>query len=228
MSFFSRIIRKLRKKKVRKAVTSGSLTSRFQTIYQERFWSGASASGPGSSLEQTTKIRARLPGLLEDLGVKILLDAPCGDFFWMKHVDLGFAHYIGGDIVPELIEDNENKYGSPKHRFEVVDLVASPLPDADLLLCRDVLVHLSYEDINKALKNLCDSNIKWLLTTHFPEHQNEDIPSGLWRPINLRDEPFSLPVPTELIDDTPSEGSFSHPDKTLGLWAVSDLREYIS
>ncbi len=228
MSFFSRIIRKLRKKQVRKAVTSGSLTSRFQTIYQERFWSGASASGPGSSLEQTTKIRARLPGLLQDLGVKILLDAPCGDFFWMKHVDLGAANYIGGDIVPEIIEDNQQKYGSPNRRFEVVDLVASPLPDADLLLCRDVLVHLSYEDINKALKNLCDSNIKWLLTTHFPEHQNEDNPSGLWRPINLRDEPFSLPVPTELIDDTPNEESFSHPDKTLGLWAVSDLREFIS
>ena len=228
MSFFSRIIRKLRKKQVRKAVTSGSLTSRFQTIYQERFWSGASASGPGSSLEQTTKIRARLPGLLQDLGVKILLDAPCGDFFWMKHVDLGAANYIGGDIVPEIIEDNQQKYGSPNRRFEVVDLVASPLPDADLLLCRDVLVHLSYEDINKALKNLCDSNIKWLLTTHFPEHQNEDNPSGLWRPINLRDKPFSLPVPTELIDDTPNEESFSHPDKTLGLWAVSDLREFIS
>ncbi len=227
MSLFASISRKQRKKKIRKAVTSGSLASRFQTIYQERFWSGASASGPGSTLEQTTKVRRRLPGLLLDLSVETLLDAPCGDFFWMKHVDLGSTNYIGGDIVPELIEDNRARFGSDKRRFEVVDLVASPLPDADLLLCRDVLVHLSYEDIKKALRNVCDSNIKWLLTTHFPEHENEDIPSGLWRPINLRAEPFSLPVPTELIDDTPSEENFSHPDKTLALWAVSDLREYL-
>ena len=228
MSLFARIGRKLRKKKVRKAVTSGSLASRFQTIYQERFWSGASASGPGSSLEQTEKIRRRLPGLLKELNVETMLDAPCGDFFWMKHVDLGDVNYVGGDIVPELIADNHRKFGSSKRRFEIVDLVVSPLPEADLLLCRDVLVHLSYEDINKALKNVCASKIKWLLTTHFPEHQNEDIPSGLWRPINLRTEPFSLPVPTELIDDTPSSEAFSHPDKTLALWAVSDLREYVN
>ena len=47
-----------------------------------------SKSGGSSTLSATAAIRAALPRLLSDLGVAVLIDAPCGDFNWMRHVDL--------------------------------------------------------------------------------------------------------------------------------------------
>jgi hypothetical protein len=35
-----------------------------------------------------------------------MLDAPCGDFNWMKEVDLSAVHYTGGDIVEPLVNSN--------------------------------------------------------------------------------------------------------------------------
>jgi hypothetical protein len=56
----------------------------FTNIYRSNHWGGAdSVSGGGSDLEQTSALRAALPGVLQRLGVRTLLDAPCGDFHWM-------------------------------------------------------------------------------------------------------------------------------------------------
>jgi hypothetical protein len=227
MSFFDSVFRKIHKKKAKKAVTSGSLTNRFQAIYRERFWSSESVSGPGSTMSQTETLRLALPGLLTSLGVKHLLDAPCGDFHWMQHVEFGSVHYTGGDIVPELVAENQENFGNSQREFKVLDLVKSPLPDADLLMCRDVLVHLSYEHIEAALRNICASNVTWLLTTHFPAHENKDIPSGLWRPINLCAEPFNLPTPQQAVVDTPATEDVKFQDKVMALWLVDDLRKLL-
>ena len=66
-------------------------------VFREKFinnlWgSDESVSGPGSSIMQTESIRSVLPGLLESLRVKVLLDAPCGDFHWMKMINLPIQH----------------------------------------------------------------------------------------------------------------------------------------
>src|SRR5437762_14003755 len=51
----------------------------FSRIYRDDIWrDGESLSGWGSTLEQTEILRSELPGLLSRLGVKSLLDAPCG------------------------------------------------------------------------------------------------------------------------------------------------------
>ena len=77
---------------------------RFQRIFEENAWGNReSVSGEGSNLERTKVVRAELPGLLARHGVRSLLDAPCGDFYWMKEVDLAGVDYIGVDIVPEII-----------------------------------------------------------------------------------------------------------------------------
>jgi hypothetical protein len=68
----------------------------FDRVYKEhRLRSADSKSGPGSSLDQTAVIRDRLPKLLAKLGIKSVLDIPCGDLNWMQHVDLGSAHRCG-------------------------------------------------------------------------------------------------------------------------------------
>jgi hypothetical protein len=99
-----------------------------------------------------------------------------------------------------------------------------PLPEADLLLCRDCLVHLSFADIGRALSNVLRSGLPYLLTTTFPECEvNEDIVTGDWRPLNLELEPFGFPPPSELLNERCSEAGGLFADKSLGLWQLAEL-----
>ena len=185
---------------------------------------GESVSGPGSSADQTATLREALPRLLRGLGVSRLLDLPCGDFHWMASVDLSDIEYVGGDLVPAIVESNRAKHGRPGRTFQLLDLTSSPLPQADLVICRDCLVHLSIADIWLAVENVRRSGATYLLTTTFPQEEvNLDIRTGDWRPLNLQGVPFDFPAPAALINEgcTEQEGRFA--DKSLGLWRVADL-----
>lgn len=197
----------------------------FTRIYTKRRWKGESASGAGSSLEQTQAVREALPGLLRELEVSSLLDIPCGDLHWIKEVDLGKTDYIGADIVRPLIERNRQLFNGSGRRFETANLIADPLPAADAVLCRDCLVHLSHKDVLAALRNIKKSGARWLITTTYTSNnrQNVDILTGQWRAINLQLPPFNLPEPAKLIDEKCTEGDGSFTDKFLGVWRVADL-----
>ena len=201
---------------------------RFQNIFNENAWGNSeSISGEGSNLERTKVIRAKLPGLLSRRGVRTILDAPCGDFYWMKEVELGDIDYIGADIVETIIAQDRAWYASPRRRFVLCDLVSDPLPKADLILCRDCLVHLPYAETRHAIDNFRKSGATWLLTTTFPgRRENHDIEIGDWRPINLEEPPYGFPPPLEVITEDSDEidaelGAF--PDKSLGLWRLADV-----
>ena len=197
----------------------------FRHALRANHWAGTeSSSGPGSGLEQTAALRTALPRLFRRLGVTSLLDVPCGDWRWLATVDLGGLHYAGGELLEELVEQNRRLHGGPDRNFVQLDLTASNLPAADLLLCRDCLVHLSFADIDKALRNIRRSSIAYLLTTTFPaESANADIVTGDWRPLNLQAAPFDLPTPVELINERCTEGDGVFADKSLGLWRIRDL-----
>lgn len=197
----------------------------FRHALRTNHWAGTeSSSGPGSGLEQTAALRTALPRLFRQLGVATLLDLPCGDWRWLATLDLGGLQYTGGDLLEELVEQNRRLHGGPNRTFVQLDLTTSSLPAADLLLCRDCLVHLSCRDIDKAFRNIRRSNITYLLTTTFPaEVANADIVTGDWRPLNLQAAPFSLPAPMELINEGCTEGNGAFSDKSLGLWRIRDL-----
>ncbi|MDI5982432.1 class I SAM-dependent methyltransferase [Amycolatopsis magusensis] len=198
---------------------------RFTYIFQSNLWESDSVSGPGSELEQTRDLRTKLPESLARFGVRTLLDLPCGDFGWLSGVDLGVERYIGADIVPGLIDRNLERYGQdPAREFRVLDLTSDDLPRADAVLCRDCLVHLSYEDIRRAIANLRRSGSRYLLTTTFPETTaNADISTGDWRPLNLCREPFGFPEPLLVLFEgcTEEDGAFA--DKALALWEIGSL-----
>jgi hypothetical protein len=83
-----------------------NLEEKFTIIYERNAWGGAeSVSGSGSSLRMTQNVRNSLPSLIETFAVKSIFDAPCGDFNWMKLINLQNISYIGGDIVKPLILD---------------------------------------------------------------------------------------------------------------------------
>ena len=57
------------------------MQSTFAPFYTKNLWGDAeSASGPGSTLARTAKLRNELPILLQEIGARSMLDAPCGDF----------------------------------------------------------------------------------------------------------------------------------------------------
>lgn len=198
------------------------LADRFTRIRETNLWGAEeSVSGLGSELAATATLRQELPRLFSELGVTTLLDIPCGDFRWMSEVDLRDVRYIGGDIVAALVEENRAKYG---REFLRLDLCADELPRADLVLCRDCLVHLSFSNIGSAVENLRRSGSTWLLTTHFLEcEQNVDIEDGDWRMLNFELDPFRWGPPQNVLVEGCTESGGGYEDKTLALWRIADL-----
>ena len=196
----------------------------FERIYAQKSWGdGKSLSGYGSDAEQTEVIRAALPDLFEELAVESVLDVPCGDFNWMRLLDLKLD-YIGADVVPAVIERNQRLYGKSGRRFQILDITRDPLLKVDLILCRDLLVHLSFHDIKSALSNIFESGSRFVLTTTFPTRDiNRDIETGQWRPLNLQRPPFSFPPPIRLITERCTEWGGQWADKCLGLWEVDAI-----
>lgn len=199
----------------------------FIEIYRKNgFGNTESASGSGSTLLQTRVLRRLLPQLLHEYDIVSLLDAPCGDFHWMRHVNLEGIKYVGADIVPQIVERNKRLYETEMRNFILADISHNRLPVADCMLCRDCLAHLSYADIRRVLKNLRTSSITWLLTTTYPDvAQNVDLNGGVWRPLNLCEPPFDFSEPVTLLDEKNTVGYGLLGRKCLGLWRVSVLND---
>jgi hypothetical protein len=200
----------------------------FTEIFQKNTWKGSnSVSGPGSGLDATKTVIEELQVLLKELHVATMLDMPCGDFYWMRMLDLRDIKYIGADIVKEVVSQNKRSE-SDNIRFVQADLLVDDVPGVDFVLCRDCLVHFSLADIRLALKKICGSASTYLLTTTFPGAlKNIDIVTGGWRVLNLQIEPFNLPRPLRIISEgcTAEDGRYF--DKSLALWRVDDIRERV-
>jgi hypothetical protein len=196
----------------------------FSDHYTDNGWGNPeSRSGEGSTLQATEAVRAALPKLIADYDIATMLDIPCGDFNWMSRVELPVS-YVGADLVAEIVNRNRETFGSDSRSFLQLDLAADDLPAADLIFCRDCLVHLSYAHIHAALANIRRSGARFLLTTtHVHTERNKDIVTGEWRRLNLQAAPFFLPEPLLLIDERSTNPAGG--DKHLGLWRVSDIPE---
>jgi SAM-dependent methyltransferase len=196
----------------------------FDLYHRRNVWNGrASKSGVGSDPEQTAVVRAALPGLLRRLDVTSMADVPCGDLTWIRHVDLGLDQYVGIDIVPAMIRALKQAPPIPNAEFHCMDVVNHPVPPVDAVFCRDLLVHLSYDEIWRVLRNLRASGAGWLITTTFPGRTNFDIRAGMWRGLNLQAPPFEFPEPEELILESDPDSPTGCHDKSLGVWDFASL-----
>jgi hypothetical protein len=209
----------------RKIFSLKEAEDRFTEIYKINFWgSNESLSGTGSTLEYTQNIRKLIPDLVNKYQIKSIFDAPCGDFNWMnillKRIDV---QYLGADIVRELINSNKLKYKKDKVDFIYMDLINDNFPLSDLMICRDCLFHLSYQDIRSVLKNFVSSGIPYILTTthvNTSAFLNKDIKTGDYRKIDLFSAPFSFdPKPLERIADW----VYPDPEREMCLWSRQQI-----
>jgi len=204
---------------------------RFALIYKMGYWKGVgdgSLSGAGSDSDSTYHIRRLLPVFLQEYNIKSILDVPCGDFYWMKDINLDSVYYYGGDIVPEIAHNNSIKYGDNNRVFDVVDIVNDQLMVVDLVFSRDCFVHLTDKQIKKAIANIIESNSKYLMTTSFPTQtaNHDSTEKDRWRPINLQIPPFNLPEPMLWLDDSWDDNSLDA-TKKMGVWKISDLQSHV-
>lgn len=195
----------------------------FEDIIKNNKWK-KHPCGPGSTLRYTENLRLTLGNFLEKHNINSIVDAPCGDYSWMNQTSLPSVHqYIGGDIVDFLIKQNQENY--PNVSFKVLDLTTDEIPSADLLFCRDCLLHLSFKDIDSVFKNISRSNIKFVLLSNWSvDSENErDIQTGGSRYLNFLDAPFNFPVPIDSITDF-IEG---FPQREMLLWPKEVIDNYI-
>ena len=195
----------------------------FTDIYVKNHWqSERSRSGTGSDEIQTTEVKLILKRIIQEYRISSILDIPCGDFNWIKEIDLSPVAYLGADIVAKIIDVNNAVHKKENIEFLQADITTSKHPQVDLIFCRDCLVHFSYQDIEKAIKNLRLSQSKYLLTTTFPAHTNSNIVTGNWRPLNLQWSPFNFPTPLKIFNEKCTEDP-RYNDKSLALWRIEDL-----
>lgn len=205
---------------------TGSLQERFAGIYERGDWKvgqeDVPGSGTGSTLDATAGLRQRLPALLAELAATSFTDVGCGDFHWMSKVELP-CPYMGIDIVPVLIDRLNKDHGTATRQFIAMNAVEEALPPSDVVMCREVLFHLSFADAGALLGNIYASGARWvMLTSDSATRFNADIASGGARLLNLEIAPFRLGRPVHVID----EGS-SYQGRRMGVWSRAQLADCI-
>jgi len=199
----------------------------FERIYKQGGWPGSkeSVSGRGSEVAATEMLRADLEGwIAQRLDVYTFLDAPCGDYNWMRLVKFREnIRYIGGDIVKDLIDVLNERYKTETKTFMQLDVVTDELPACDAWFCRDLLIHLPLEDGVRVVRKFRNSPIKYFLSTTFPAMNNDrEIDYGKVRAVNVEIPPFNLGRPMMMLRD-PDPAQFnaepSRVRKFIGVWA---------
>lgn len=195
------------------------MTEVFSEIYRRNLWNGVeSRSGPGSGSAATDLLVPELLALVDELGVRSVLDVACGDGFWMPDL----PNYLGIDVAPEAIRLATERH--PDRAYRIGDVRDLQLEAFDLVIFRDALQHLSFVDGQAALDAIRATGSTWLLASTYVGGENIDIETGDCFSPDLEDEPFSLGPPVRLIIDGftyHDRGTIRDPRKMLGLWRLT-------
>jgi hypothetical protein len=174
-----------------------------------RFFSGVGSYGECAAryADAMAKVIAAIIGKTQE--TITIVDLGCGDFSIGSQLlaYLPPVRYIGCDVVPELVCENQERYGGDRIEFRAIDIVSDELPDGDVCTVRQVLQHLPNRDITRVLAKL-----RKYQSVYVTEGQplirigsvNPDKPSsaevrfdwrtGLGRGVELDQPPYNLPV----------------------------------
>ena len=177
------------------------LLDRFSNVFAQKLWGdNESLSGPGSRNDSPLVVTAisAIEFVIENYNVHSISDIPCGDFNWFKAISEKYSSidYVGFDIVAALVENNRARY--PRMKFEQFDIVSDIPPKSDLIFSKELLIHLTNNDIKAAISNMKTSGSQYFLASNSFGVENIEISEnafGYGRPIDLCRSPFSLPAP---------------------------------
>ena len=141
-------------------------------IYDQSLWGGKEFdfySGIGSHDPMMVNIYVKtVTDFLKSHDHKMTIcDIGCGDFNIGQHIFKYSKKYFAIDIVEELIERNKMKFKTKNLEFLCLDIANDVLPKADVIIIRQVLQHLSNNEIQQILNRL--KTCKYIiLTEHLP------------------------------------------------------------
>jgi len=164
----------------------------FNEIYNRNLW--GKGSGGGSRPENTIEYRKFLHNFLRTNQITSVVDIGCGDWQFSQFIDWTGIQYIGIDVL-DVVLKNTQKFSRDGISFLNADVRVDPLPNADLVIVKDVIQHWSNADILDFLPLL--AGFKHALITNGFHPQlvslvNNDIPTGSFRPVDLRSPPFNV------------------------------------
>lgn len=201
--------RRIQRRREKTRNTAKTTEQIFTEIYAEHKWTPGSDtfdSGAGSTDERITAAYVRtVQDWLASIGSAQLriVDLGCGDFRVGRQLVDSCASYVGVDIVKPLIEYNVEHFASPKVRFLHLNILEDPLPDGDVCFLRQVLQHLSNNQIKIVLQRV--EKYRWVVVTeHHPSSAdfrkpNLDKPHGAdirlfdGSGVFLDEPPFNVP-----------------------------------
>lgn len=147
----------------------------FARIYERGVWGRLEDpgrpfySGTGSNRDNETAAYVRAVGdFLCSFPVKpSVVDLGCGDFAVGSQIREFCGHYVACDVVPSLIDFNKRRFENLDVDFRSLDLVKDELPAGHIALVRQVLQHLSNDQIGRFVARA--SIYKFLVVTeHLP------------------------------------------------------------
>lgn len=190
----------------------------FEEIYSEKKWGsggGEFDSGSGSVDAVASPYVDVIARYVRDCRVRSIVDLGCGDFRVGRAIVAATGvRYTGVDIARPLIEHLSATAANSDVDFQCLNLVDDALPAGDLYLVRQVLQHLSNQQIAAILRKL--KAVDTIVTEHIPIGPgivwNKDKAAGpdirLYRKsgVFLEHPPFSLPLATLLEVPQPLNG----------------------
>lgn len=151
-------------------------------------WYGpeGTGSGIGSSPAYTAGYRAFLERFMQEHDIRTVLDVGCGDWQFSRLVQWGDRFYVGQDVVHALVDQLNSDHGGPLRRF-VTELPDEPF---DLVICKDVMIHLPNAEVMELLERL--SHHKHLLLVNDFSEARVDCERGHYRALDVTGPPFNL------------------------------------
>jgi len=165
----------------------------FTHIYETGVWGKPWFSGGGSTVVECVPYMQLLQNILKKYHIKSVADIGCGDWLFSRHIDWAGINYNGYDVVKHLIETNQKEFGTDNINFKHADFTTQDIPQADLLLCKEVLQHVTNEDVHYFITH-CLPKFKYCLIVNEVDYNgssdNPDQIRGETRKIDLTRAPF--------------------------------------
>ena len=164
-------------------------TDVFEEIYRNNAWSAGSGLG---STEQATRIyRAFLEQFMRANRIRSVVDLGCGDWQFARLIDWTGIRYIGLDASTTAL-GMAKRVAPASFEFRQFDAFSESLPEADLLIVKDVLQHWPSAEIVKFLTQTDRFRFSLITNGYAPSPSlNTDIDLGNFRPLDLTAPPFN-------------------------------------
>mmetsp|Transcript_6225 Transcript_6225/g.17371 ORF Transcript_6225/g.17371 Transcript_6225/m.17371 type:complete len:323 (-) Transcript_6225:129-1097(-) len=199
---------------------TGSISAAFSRIYAEKEWlarpNAQALSGLGSSEEATGAFREYLETFLKERHFASVVDAGCGHWpsGYQRCMHWQNVHYTGIDVVDDVLAENKAYFddrrradhGFASTSFQRGDL-CEELPRADLLLVKDVLMHLPNQAVHAFLESNVNSSAPRFRAVLVVQN---DMPMPVRRSINIE--------PGQLMSFDISQPPFNANFKTVFRW----------